>query len=362
MNRKTRSSASLLFVLIAFLVFSCTTLTGVNRTATPNAPPTKEATPIPTDTAIPVTPTLQPEAEPTSGGRYTYSDMVVGFIQTGPEGGWRGANTDSFKETARNLGITLKYYDSQNKLENQQAAFRNFINDGEVNVIVLAALSYSGWDDLLRDAKYAGKIVVIEDLRIDAPNNLYATYVGSDFVEEGRKAAEAMCTLLEGSAQKNVVEIAGYESSSAAIDRAQGFREKMGECGITITHTQPGNWNPQDGAAVMRDFLKQGKNIQGVFAQNDDMGIGAISAIKEAGLKPGTDIKIVSVDATQAAFQAMIEGSLNVTVECNPLLGPQVYEAALKALNGEALPKWIPSNEEVFWAKDAAGLIGSRRY
>jgi simple sugar transport system substrate-binding protein len=288
--------------------------------------------------------------------------MVVGFIQTGSEGGWRAANTASFKETAEQLGIKLNFYDAQNKLENQVSAFRNFIADPEVNVIILAALETTGWDDVLKEAKAAGKVVVLEDRRIDAPEDLYATYIGSDFTEEGRKAGTEMCKLLEGSAKKNVVELVGNVGSSAAKDRGVGFRETMTSCGITITESQTANWSSTEGKDVMAAFLKKSTDIQGVFAQNDEMGLGAALAIKEAGLKPGTDVKILTVDATAGAFKGMIAGEINTVVECNPLLAPQVYEAALKALNGESLPKWVPSQEGVFYQADAATILPTRKY
>lgn len=281
-----------------------------------------------------------------------YSDLVVGFLQTGSEGGWRAANTASFKETAEQLGLTLKFYDSQNELAKQVAGFHQFIQDPEVNVIVLAALETTGWEEVLREAKAAGKVVVIEDRRIDAPEDLYATYIGSDFAEEGRKAAAEMCQLLEGMEGKKVWELVGNVGSSAAKDRGQGFREGMGECGIEITNSQTGNWSTTEGKQVTEAWLRESKDVQGIFAQNDEMGFGAIEALKEAGLTPGVDVKILSVDATGNAFKAMLEGDLNVTVECNPLLAPQVYEAALKAANGEELPKWVPSQEGVFRAND----------
>jgi simple sugar transport system substrate-binding protein len=287
---------------------------------------------------------------------------VVGFIQTGSEGGWRAANTASFKETADQLGITLKFYDAQNKLENQVSAFHQFNQDKDVDVIILAALETTGWEEVLKEAKDNGKIVVLEDRRIDAPEDLYATYIGSDFAEEGRKSAVEMCKLLEGSEKKNVVELVGNVGSSAAKDRGQGFREKMGECGITITESQTANWSATEGKQVMEAFLKKSTDIQGVFAQNDEMGLGAVQAISEAGLKPGTDIKILTVDATAGAFKAMIAGDINTVVECNPLLAPQVYEAALKAVNGESLPKWVPSQEGVFYAKDAETILPTRKY
>jgi simple sugar transport system substrate-binding protein len=293
---------------------------------------------------------------------YTYPDMVVGFIQTGSEGGWRAANTASFKETAEQLGIDLKFYDAQNHMENQLSAFRNFIADEEVNVIVLAALETTGWEEVLQEAKDAGKLVVLEDRRIDAPEDMYVTYIGSDFAEEGRKSALEMCKLLEGSESKNVVELVGNVGSSAAKDRGQGFREKMGECGIEIVKSQTANWDATEGKAVMEAWLNETTDIQGVFAQNDEMGLGAAQAITEAGLNPGDDIVILTVDATAGAFRAMIAGDINVVVECNPLLAPQVYEAALKALNGESLPKWVPSQEGVFYAADAETILPTRKY
>jgi galactofuranose transport system substrate-binding protein len=293
---------------------------------------------------------------------YTYKDMTVGFIQTGSEGGWRAANTASFKETATQLGINLKFYDAQNKLENQVSAFHQFNQDKDVDVIILAALETTGWDEVLKEAQKAGKVVVLEDRRIDAADTLYATYIGSDFVEEGRKAALEMCKLLEGSAKKNVWELVGNVGSSAAKDRGQGFREKMTDCGITITQSQTGNWSATEGKAVTEAWLKQSTDVQGIFGQNDEMGLGAAQALKEAGLKPGVDVKILTVDATAGAFKAMIAGEINTVVECNPLLAPQVYEAALKSLNAETMPKWIPSQEGTFYQKDAETMLPTRKY
>jgi simple sugar transport system substrate-binding protein len=339
-------TSRVLFVVIALALVS--TLAACVAPAPPAAAP------------APAQPTAAPAAP--EAKKLDYKDMVVGFIQTGSEGGWRAANTASFKETAEQLGINLKFYDAQNKQENQISAFKNFIADKDVNVIILAALETTGYEDVLKEAQAAGKVVVLEDRRIDAPEDLYATYIGSDFTEEGRKAAAEMCALLKDSPKKNVVELVGNVGSSAAKDRGAGFREKMGECGITVTQSQTANWDATEGKAVMEAFLKKDADVQGVFAQNDEMGLGAAQAITEAGLKPGQDIKILTVDATAGAFKAMIDGTINTVVECNPLLAPQVYEASLKALNGEKLPKWVPSQEGVFYAKDAATILPTRKY
>jgi ABC-type sugar transport system substrate-binding protein len=345
---------------MALFALSCTLVSGAQSTTAPEA----SATPQPAaateqDTAAPEQPTatVQPEAP-----EFSYADMVVGFLQSGTTDDWHAANTKSFQETALTLGIKLKYYDSQSNAQNQKTQFGKFLSDPEINVIVLGAVDPSGWDSLLRDAKSKGITVVLEDRTINAASDLYAAYVGPDFVEEGRLAADALCRTLEGSSAKNVVELAGSAGSSAASDRAEGFRENMTNCGIEITKTRIASWSTEGGRLVMAGFLAQSRDIQGVFAQNDAMVLGAIQAIKAAGLRPGMDIKLVSIDATRAGFEAMIAGELNAAVECTPMFAPQVYEAALKALNGEPPEEFIASHDELIWAEDAAGLIGSRDY
>jgi ABC-type sugar transport system substrate-binding protein len=333
----------------------------------PSAAPASAAPPA--SVAAPSTAPASEAAPSAATGTKTFKDLTIGFIQTGSESGWRAANTASFKETATQLGINLKFYDAQNKLENQVSSFHQFNQDPAVNVIILAALDVTGYDDVLKEAQTAGKIVVLEDRRIDADPSLYYTYIGSDFNLEGQKVAKAMCDLLKDSAKKNVVEISGAVGASAAIDRAKGFREKMGDCGITIPDgfTQTGNWGVPESKAVMAAFLKKSKDIQGVFGHNDEEAIGAIQAIKEAGLVPGKDIQVIGVDATADGFKYLISGELGADIECNPLLAPQVYEAALAAVNGDtSLPKWVPSQEGEFFAaqgKDALQtILATRKY
>src|SRR5688572_22552143 len=198
-----------LFVIASMVLTAC----GGGATAT-QAPAATEAPAgeAPAAGAAPCAPNCQ------------YSDMVIGFLQTGSEGGWRAANTASFKETAEQLGINLKFYDSQNDLAKQVAGFQQFIEDPEVNVIAISPLEAAGWEQVLKDAKAAGKPVILSDRRIDGNEDLYVTFVGADFVEEGRKAGTEMCKLLEGSESKNVWELVGNVGSSPAIDRGKGFR------------------------------------------------------------------------------------------------------------------------------------------
>lgn len=218
----------------------------------------------------------------------------------------------------------------------------------------------TGWETVLQEAKDAGIPVIMVDRRADVPRELYATYLGSDFVEEGRKAGNEMNNLLPDGGK--IVELVGTVGSAPANDRYSGFREALAD-NIEIIDSQSGDFTRAGGKEVMEAFLKNyGDEIVGLYAHNDDMAIGAIQAIEEFGLQPGVDIKIVSIDAVRGAFEAMIDGKLNVTVECNPLLGPQFYELALRAVNGEELPEWVPSEESIYYPDNASELLPERQY
>jgi ABC-type sugar transport system substrate-binding protein len=279
----------------------------------------------------------------------------------GAESEWRVANTVSIKETANQLGVELRFLDAQQKQENQIEAIRKFIIQ-RVDVIGISPIVETGWSEVFQEAKDAGIPIIVVDRRADVPEDLYVSYLGSDFLEEGRNAARVMAKLVNG--QANIVELVGTIGSAPANDRYTGFREILKSYpNMKIMDSQSGDFTRARGREVMADFLKEyGKKITAVYAHNDDMALGAIQAIEEYGLKPGVDIKIVSVDATQGAFEAMIAGKLNATIECNPLLGPQFFDLALKVVNGEAVPKWVPSIESIFFPEDAAKILPTRKY
>ncbi len=310
-----------------------------------------------------------PEANPTVPAgekpQKTYKDLIVGYAQLGAESEWRSANTVSVKQAAADLGVELKFSDAQQKQENQIKAIRSLIAQ-KVDVIGVAPLVETGWDDVFKEAKDAGIPIILVDRRAAGPPDLYVTFIGSDFLEEGRNAARIMAELTKG--QANIVELQGTSGSAPANDRFTGFREIMQRYpGMKIIDSEDGNFTVAKGKEVMAKFLKaHGKAITAVFAHNDDMALGAIQAIEEYGLKPGEDIKIVSVDAARGAFEAMIAGKLNATVECNPLLGPQFFELALKVVNGEPVPKWVPSQESEFLASQGAEqlkqILATRKY
>ena len=300
-----------------------------------------------------------PAASESTAEEKTMENLVVGYAQIGAESEWRTANTASIKETAEQLGVDLKFSDAQQKQENQIAAIRSYIAEG-VDVIGFSPVVETGWETVLQEAKDAGIPVIMVDRRADVPRELYATYLGSDFVEEGRKAGNEMNNLLPDGGK--IVELVGTVGSAPANDRYSGFREALAD-NIEIIDSQSGDFTRAGGKEVMEAFLKNyGDEIVGLYAHNDDMAIGAIQAIEEFGLEPGVDIKIVSIDAVRGAFEAMIDGKLNVTVECNPLLGPQFYDLALRAVNGEELSEWVPSEESVYYPDNASELLPERQY
>jgi simple sugar transport system substrate-binding protein len=301
-------------------------------------------------------------AEAVSGnGKITYEELVVGYSQIGAESEWRTSNTASIQEAAESLGVELIFSDGQQKQQNQIRAIRTFIAQ-QVDVIGVSPVVETGWESVFQEAKDAGIPIILIDRRADVSEDLYASYLGSDFVEEGRNAARVMVDLLGGAG--NVVELVGTVGSAPALDRYDGFREVMRDYPqINIIASESGDFTRAKGEEVMADFLQlYGDEIDAVYAHNDDMAIGAIRAIEAYGLRPGEDIKIVSIDAIRDAFQAMIDGKLNATIECNPLLGPQFFDLALKVVNGESVPKWIPSEESIFFPGDAEELLPMRKY
>ena len=309
--------------------------------------------------ASPSTP--QPGSNLETKPEKTYEDLIVGFAQLGAESEWRVANTISIKETAEQLGVELRFLDAQQKQDNQIEAVRKLIIQ-KVDIIGISPIVETGWEEVFQEAKDAGIPIILVDRRAAVPEDLYVSYLGSDFLEEGRKAARIMAELVNGKA--NIVELVGTIGSAPANDRYTGFREVLKDYPeMQIIDSQSGDFTRARGKEVMAAFLqKYGNKITAVYAHNDDMALGAIEAIEEYGLKPGVDIKIVSVDAARGAFEAMIAGKLNATVECNPLLGPQFFELALKVVNGQPIPKWVPSIEGVFFPEDASEILPTRKY
>ena len=290
--------------------------------------------------------------------------IVLGFSQIGAESEWRTANTESIKSSAKEAGIDLKFADAQQKQENQIKAIRSFIAQ-KVDVIAFSPVVESGWGTVLREAKAAKIPVILSDRAVnEKDDSLWVTFMGSDFVEEGRRAGKWLLENYKGQGDVNIVELQGTVGSAPAIDRKKGFEEIIkAEPRYKIIRSQTGDFTRAKGKEVMEAFLKaEGKKINVLYAHNDDMAIGAIQAIEEAGLKPAKDITIISIDAVKGAFEAMIAGKLNVSVECSPLLGPQLMQAVKDLKAGKTLPRRIVTQEGVFPMEVAAKEFPNRKY
>ncbi|MFJ7158504.1 ABC transporter substrate-binding protein [Streptomyces sp. NPDC101118] len=311
--------------------------------------------------------TTEPADTGTTGGTGKGSSdgkLVLGFAQVGAESGWRTANTKSVREAAEKAGITLKFSDAQQKQENQIKAIRTFIQQ-KVDVIAFSPVVESGWDTVLKEAKNAGIPVILTDRAVDSQDtSLYRTFLGSDFVKEGQEAGKWLVKEYEGtSAPVNLVELQGTTGSAPANDRKAGFADAIkGDPKFKVVASQTGDFTRAKGKEVMQAFLKSHKDIDVLYAHNDDMALGAIQAIEEAGRKPGFDIKVISVDGIKDAFVAMQEKKINVVVECNPLLGDQLMELARKVAAGESVPQRVEVKEGVFTQDQAAAALPGRQY
>lgn len=297
------------------------------------------------------------------GGGGGDDDLItVGFAQTGSESGWRAANTESMKTAfSEENGFELVFNAADNKIEAQIAAVRSFINQG-VDAIVVAPIVEDGWDDVLKEAQEAGIPVILEDRTVTASDDLYASWVGLDFKKEGVTAG-TWAAENYGDTPTNMVVLEGTTGSAPANDRAEGFAEAIEGTRITTLDSQTGNFTRADGKTVMEGFLqKYGDDIDLVYAHNDDMALGAIDAIEAAGLKPGEDIHIISIDAVKDGMLALIDGKINFIVECNPLLGDLAAGLVKDVLAGKEVEKKVYVEDQSFTPEQAAEVIDERLY
>ncbi|ANC31020.1 ABC transporter substrate-binding protein [Isoptericola dokdonensis] len=304
-------------------------------------------------------------AEPTGAAEEGGSGdetIAIGFSQVGAESGWRAANTKSIQDTltAEN-GFDLSFSDAQQKQENQIQAIRSYIAQG-VDVIAFSPVVETGWDPVLQEAKSAGIPVVLTDRAVDSEDDtLYESFIGSDFVLEGEMAGEWAAEQYDGEGFQ-VVELQGTTGSAPAIDRKEGFATAIEGTDLEIIDSQTGNFTRTEGKQVMEGFLQKYDDIDLVFAHNDDMGLGAIEAIEAAGMVPGEDIKIITIDAVKDGMQALADGKINYIVECNPLLGPDLADIAKKVVAGEEVEKRIVVKDEAFDQEAAIEALPTREY
>jgi galactofuranose transport system substrate-binding protein len=294
-------------------------------------------------------------------------EILIGFSQVGAESAWRTANTNSVQQAAEDHPrIELRFSDAQQQQENQIAAIRDFIQVG-VDVIVLAPVVETGWDDVLNEARDADIPVVLADRAIETDDDgLYVTYLGSDFVEEGRNAGRwTIEEFADHDGPLRIAELEGTVGSAPANDRHDGFFEVLDseDYDYEVVAAQSGDFTRDGGKTVMEAFLQsEGDNIDLLYAHNDDMGLGAIQAMEEVGVAPGEDIQIIIVDGSKEGFEAAVAGKVNLIVECNPLFGPQLMDLIEQVHEGQPVDKYIPVDEGVWTQEEAADEVDNRQF
>lgn len=293
--------------------------------------------------------------------------IKVGYSQVGSESNWRIANTKSIEAAAKKFNIDLHLENADQSQEKQFEAIRMFIRE-KVDVIVVSPVVETGWDEVLREAKNAGIPVIMSDRNVTLENreeNLTTTYLGADFIEEGRRAMRWIRDNSDGTAGKqSILEIMGNEGASPTVERSKGFREILSENpSYYIKYSDHGDFTYEGGREVVKKYLENNDwDIDIIFSHNDDMALGAIEELKAHGIKPGEDVKIVSVDATREAFEAMVRKELSCAVECNPIIGDQLMKAVRDLHSGKQMPFRIITEEKIYDQEMAEDYINKRAY
>ena len=287
---------------------------------------------------------------------------MIGFAQVGSESGWRSANTDSIKASAEKYKVDLQFTSAEGDQAKQIASIKTFITQG-VDLIAFSPVVETGWDSVLEEAKAAGIPVILTDRPVDSDPSLYKTFIGSDFIKEGEKAANWAKKEFADADSVNMVVLEGTTGSAPANDRKTGWDNMLGtDPKFKTLASQTGKFTRDDGKKVMEGFLAKYPDIDLLYAHNDDMGLGAIEAIEAAGKVPGKDIKIVTIDAVKAGMEALSAGKINYIVECSPLLGEQLFQASSAVLGGKEIPARVITIEGEFNQEQATAALPTRKY
>lgn len=267
--------------------------------------------------------------------------FVVGFSQMESDNPWRLAQTKSLRDEAAKRGYDLVVTDAQGQTAKQVSDVEDLIAR-RVNLILLAPREYEGLAPALQAAKKAKIPVILVDREAaGTAGQDYVTFLGSNFIEQGKRAGEWLAKQTNGKA--GIVELSGTAGASVAADRGKGFRDGIaGHPDMVILASQTGDFSRAQGQRVMQNIAQSlGRKITAVYAHNDEMALGAIQALKAAGLTPGKDVIVVSVDGQRAALEAIVAGDLGATVESNPRFGPLAFETIEKVRKGESVPPKI---------------------
>ena len=301
------------------------------------------------------------------GGRdaQRQAPLVLGFSQLVAGANWNTANTESIRKSAHEAGIELRLEDADRSREKQVAALRSFVRQG-VDVIAFSPVVETGWEVVLREIKAAGIPVILTDRTIQvSDDSLYVSLVGSDFVEEGRRAGRWLLEHTRNvTGEIGIAELQGTVDSAPANGRNKGFFEVVApDWRYRLVRSESADFDRTRARDLMAEFLRANdRRIRVVFAHSDTMALGAIEAIEAAGLQPGSDILVLSVEGSRKGLEAIVAGKLNVSVECSPLLGPQLIAVVKDIAAGKPVPRRVITQESVFTRENAAAALPNRAY
>jgi ribose transport system substrate-binding protein len=294
----------------------------------------------------------------TSGAcRQAETSFVVGFSQMEHNNPWRLAQTASLKAEAAKRNYELVVSDAQGQTSKQVSDVEDLVAR-RVDVILLAPREFQGLAPALQAARAAKIPVILVDREAEGTaGEDYVTFLGSNFIEQGERAAEWLAKETNGEAK--IVELTGTPGSSVAVDRAKGFRAALAKHpGMQIIASQTGDFSRAAGQSVLQNIIQsKGREITAVYAHNDEMALGGIEALKAAGMKPGADVKVVSVDGERAALESIQRGELGATVESNPRFGPLAFDTVEKVRRGEKVPPKILITDRFFDRSNAAQFV-----
>jgi ribose transport system substrate-binding protein len=298
---------------------------------------------------------------------------TIGFAQTDLANPWRLGESKSMQDEAKRLGYTLVETNANQDTAKQIADVDSLIAQG-VDILIFPPRESQALAPSVLKAKAAGIPVILIDRDVDheiaKPDIDYVTFIGSDFVDQGRRAAEWLVEATGGEAK--IIELEGTTGADPAIDRKKGFDDYLAGAfrgtptaagahpGMEIIASQTGNFTRDKGREVMQTLLQSHPEVTAVYAHNDEMAIGAIAALEEAGRKPGEDVILVSIDGENAAMDAILDGTLGASVESSPFFGPIAFETMAKFIAGEDIPDWVKVEDRFFDESNAAEFQGKQ--
>jgi galactofuranose transport system substrate-binding protein len=292
------------------------------------------------------------------GKKIDLKSATVGFSQSEKEANpFRIAETASIKAEAKKRGVKLLTANAQSQFSKQISDVQDLIAKG-ADLLVVAPLNSDGWEPVLRAAAAKHIPIVTIDRKINATAcKDYVSFIGSDFVEQGKRAADQMIEATGGKGE--IAILLGAAGNNVTTERTKGFEDRIKEKapGLKIVFRQTGDFAREKGQSVTENLIQSKPGIKGIYAENDEMGLGAVNALKGAGKKPG-EVKIVTIDGTRNAVQGIVDGWIDGVVESNPRFGPLAFQTLDTFTQGRKVSQDIVIQDSSYTESNAKSDLG----